>query len=807
MVGTMLGVAVLFGVLITNAGISRALDRVTEWSTNTVVLEAPGTYGSEVSEEALVRAAALPDVVATYGNVWFRGRSSAPAAEGEDVYVNASEQVEGSAFAERDREPRGLQPSKVTGTDPKPGANEVAIGDHWAERLGVGLGDTFTLETPTGPAQLTVVKRFEGVPGSLQTSIDTARRLAGTTPGGFGNITVELLDGVDPAGWVRANEVALGADVRPSTGGDIDVSAIEVLQNAFFSVGLLAIFVGGFLMYLTMTMSVAERNRTWGVLRAVGAPRRAVLRTVLVESLVLGALSTVVGLVLGFLIGAGLLRLTTAMYGVTSARVAPTAGAVLTAILLGILVPPLAALRPAWHAASAEPVEAMRDLHRDESSIGRGWMFGLPMLLLGFALALRPGRSGVDLAVLLVLFGSVLLVPPLLTPVVRVVSRVTSLLAPGLGAAAVGHLVKERRRSSYTLALVMIVLAMILAMGSLQTSLLRALDDAARIRYGTDVSIYSNTPLPAEVRQRLASLPNVDGATETSYGRLRITSPSPVDGNVLVIEPTSFFALQGLPWVEGDDERAAVALGAGDAILIPQVVAQQMGLGVGDALTVETTSGPHDLRVAGVFATPQRGVEAIVGFVDGRRWFGATEPTGIGLRATDGTSADALRDSVEAALGNTSAYFVSTTPEEVARGVEQIRQTFRPFAAVVFVAGIVGALGLANTLLMGLIRRTREIGVLRAIGMSRRDLGAMVVVESLTMALVAFVLASGLGWLLAYAMLKTSGRALGFVVDFVPPFGLLPSTLLATLVLGAVATLAPIRRLARLDPVVALRFE
>jgi putative ABC transport system permease protein len=108
---------------------------------------------------------------------------------------------------------------------------------------------------------------------------------------------------------------------------------------------------------------------------------------------------------------------------------------------------------------------------------------------------------------------------------------------------------------------------------------------------------------------------------------------------------------------------------------------------------------------------------------------------------------------------------------------------------------------------MGLIRRTREIGVLRAIGMSRRDLGAMVVVESLTMALVAFVLASGLGWLLAYAMLKTSGRALGFVVDFVPPFGLLPSTLLATLVLGAVATLAPIRRLARLDPVVALRFE
>src|SRR5204862_2073589 len=137
----------------------------------------------------------------------------------------------------------------------------------------------------------------------------------------------------------------------------------------------------------------------------------------------------------------------------------------------------------------------------------RGWMFGLPMLLLGLAMTLRPGRSGLDFAVLLVLFGAVLLVPPVLTPVVRIVARVTTRLAPGLGAVAVGHLVKERRRSAYTLALVMIVLAMILAMGSMQTSLLRALDRGARIRYGTDVNVFASSSMPGEVRQRLATLP------------------------------------------------------------------------------------------------------------------------------------------------------------------------------------------------------------------------------------------------------------------------------------------------------------
>ena len=809
MVGTTLGVAVMFGVLATNAGISRALDRAGAWAVNTAVLEAAGTYGATLPSDVAQQAAALPDVVAAHGNVWFRAEPpGADGKRGEEVYVNGSQAFDGSADGEGNKVRTGLEPTRITGADPRPDADEVSIGDHWATRLGVELGDTFTLQTPAGPAELTVVRRVEGVPGGMQTSIETARRLGGIPADRFQNVSVVLVDGVTPTAWIDTHAAALGGEVRARTGdGDFDRGAIAVLQNAFFSVGLLAIFVGGFLMYLTMTMSVAERNRTWGVLRAVGAPRREVLRTVLVEAVALGALATVVGLALGYLIGAGLLRLTAAMYGISDTSVAPTSGAVLTAVLLGVLVPPLAALRPAWQAANAEPVAAMRGVHQDESKIGRGWMVGLPMLLLGLFLALRPGRSGVDLAVLFVLFGSVLLVPPVLTPVVRIVGRITSWMAPGLGAAAVGHLVKERRRSAYTLALVMIVLAMILAMGSTQSSLLRALDEGARIRFGTDVNVYADEPFSPEVRQQLGSLPGVDGSTESSFGRLEITAPAPAEGNLLVIEPATFFALQGLPWVDGDDDRAAAALAAGDAILVPQVVSADLGVGVGDTLTVQTAAGPHDLEVAGVFATPQRGIQAITGFVDGRRHFGATDPTGIALRAADGTSADQLRDAVEAALGNSSAYFISTTSEDLARGAEQIRSTFRPFTAVVFVAGIVGALGLANTLLMGLIRRTREIGVLRAIGMSRRDLSAMVAVESLTMALVAFVLAAGLGWLLAYAMLKSSGRALGFVVDFVPPLGLLPSAFLATLALGSAAAITPIRRIARLDPVVALRFE
>jgi putative ABC transport system permease protein len=808
--GAALGVAVLFGVLVTNASIDAGLDRALGTAEVPGVLVQPvGSYGSTMPSSVVGQAAALRDVVRASGSSWVNAKAKRRAG-GEDLelMLRGFRSVQGPAWSRRVEAPDegsfGFE-----GRVPAAGADEVSLSRSVADVVGVGLGDPLELVTRSGTVQLTVVRLVDVPDENGLVSFETAQRLFGQGDAVL-DVWVELAGGASPEAWVAAHGRDLGEGVRMNVRlGQELRNAVAVVQGGFGALGLMAAFVGGFLIYLTLSTSVAERARTWGVLRAVGGHRRQVVRAVLAEAAAVGVVATVVGVVAGAAVAFALLRFTGTLYRLPSTALTIRPASVVTAVALGLLVPPLAALGPAVRAARAEPVDAMRDrVGADGARLGRLWILGAALLGVGIVIGQRPpGDAGIRVAPLVFMLGAVLVVPVVLRPVAVVVGNVSARLVPGLGDAAVKHLVRERSRSAYTLGLVMAVLGMVLALGAVQTSILGAMHDAFRIRYGADVTVWAWNGMAPEVADALRAAPGVDASTVYRSGDASIVAPREERAELSIIEPSSFFALQGFPWADGDDRSARSALEAGDAVLVPEGYAVRTGVGRGERISLQTTTGPREFRVAGVYSSPEPGVRLVTGLVDGERWFGATTPQGVELRAADGVTPEQLLERATAVVGDRPGYFLGTTAGEEREAAARVESNFRPFLAVILLAGIVGALGLANTLGIAILRRTREIGVLRAVGIDRRSLSGMVLVESLTMGGVAFVLSLPLGWALARSVLRSTSTALGFVVDLRAPWAMLPVLAVGMVVLCSVAAAGPARRIARLDPVEALRFE
>ena len=808
--GAALGVAVLFGVLITNASIDASLDRALGPAQLPGVLVQPvGSYGSTIPADVIDTAAALPEVVRAGGTVWVN--VTAPAAgtgpDGEHEFmVRGGRSVDGPAVG------RGFdfgdERFDFEGRLPAEGADEISLSRDLAARLGVGLDEPLELVTRNGPVTLRVVRLADVADDNGLVSLATAQRLLGR-PDAVLDVWLELAAGTDPQGWATANAAAFGEGVRLNVrSGQGLREAVAVVQGGFGALGLMATFVGAFLIYLTLSTSVEERSRTWGVVRAVGGHRRAVVQAVLGEAMVLGVVATALGLLVGGGLAFLLLRFTGALYRLPSTSIEITPRTVITAAALGLLAPPLAAFVPARRAARAEPVDAIRGRHDGAARLGRLWIAGVVLLGLGALIARRPaGDAGIRVAPLVFMLGAVLVVPAVLKPVALIVGRVSARLVPGLGDAAVKHLVRERDRSAYTLGLLMAVLAMVIALTAVQGSILKAMHDAFSIRYGADVTVWAWNGMDPAVADALRGDGAVRASTVYRGGTVGVTSPTAEQGEISIIEPDSFFALQGFPWTEGDDDRVEAALTEGGAVIVPEAYALRSGLHLGDTITLTTTAGPQPFAVAGIYATPEPGLRIVTGMTDGERWFGASAPQGVELRAADDVSPESLLARATEIVGDRPGYFLNTTAGEERDAAERVQSNFRPFLAVILVAGVVGALGLANTLSMAILRRTREIGVLRAVGIDRRALGAMVVVESLTMGGVAFVLALPLGWVLASAVLRSTSSALGFVVDLAAPWSVLPFLAMGVVVLCVVAAAGPARSIARLDPIAALRFE
>jgi putative ABC transport system permease protein len=689
-------------------------------------------------------------------------------------------------------------------------AGEVAVDSATAEELGYRVGDTVTILT-TGPrikADVVGVLRFGedgGLAGASMTAFDvrTAQRLL-LSPDEFTGVSAAAAGGVANEELADRVAAALGDSYDVTTGEQKASDQAASLEDdlAFINTFLLvfagvALFVGSFLILNTFSMLIAQRTRELALLRALGASRRQVTGSVLLEALLLGVLGATLGLAFGYGL-AHALKTLFSTFGLTmDGSLVLTAETVGWSCTVGVLVTLLAAYVPARRAAKVAPVAAMRaDLVTTPRPLRTRTVLGAAVTTIG-AVAM-VGGAAIDVLGLVglgaagVIGGAIALSPVLAVPFVRAAAVVLPRLAGKTGQLAGENALRNPRRTAATSSALMIGLALVTAFSiigsSARASVDRVVDDVLRADYV--VTSAMGQPFTAEVAEHLHHVDGVTSITQERYGTAR------VDGKQALFSAYDPVAL-------GDALAIDMVGGAltdltDQTLLVSAKEASDAGLSLGDAVSFEVSNGrTQQLTVGGIYGD-NNGLGA---YVVSMGTYTATG--GVPLDQTVYISVDPAADTaaVRAALEKLVGAYPVAELEDAAGYKEDKRagidQMLLLINALLALSVLIAVLGVVNTLVLSIIERTRELGLLRALGMSRRQVRRMVRLESVLISLYGAALGLGLGAVLGLvltAVLRSQG-----LTETAVPLGQLAILLAVGVVIGIFAAALPARRAGKLS--------
>lgn len=711
-----------------------------------------------------------------------------------------------------DGDPRLSPTTLVEGRGPERDG-EVALDTGAVEETGYEIGDRVVLLT-TGPrveAELVGVFRFGdsgGLAGASLTAFDTAtaQRLIGE-PGQFTGVSVAAADGVTDGELKSRVAAILGDDYDVKTADEQadDLSSSFAEGLAFISVFLLvfagvALFVGTFIILNTFSMLVAQRTRELALLRALGASRGQVTRSVLTEALLLGLLGSTVGMVGGFGI-ASLLRALFGRFGLTlDGGLVFAADTVMWAYAVGVLVTLVAAYLPARRAARTAPVVAMRDdVPHVERSLRRRTAFGAVLAALGIgalvaastAESAGDGASLVGMGSLALVLAAIALSPVLAVPFLRVVGAVLPRLWGRTGHLARENALRNPRRTAATASALMIGLALVSAfsiLGASTNASVGALIDRA---LGADyvVSTAVGQPFTPEVADRAEALEGVAGVMRHRYGAVQLEGEQSF---VSAVDEAGLGRELSLTFVEGSSEGLR-----SDGLIVDEVTADTRGWAVGDAVEMLLPNGRSAaLELVGVYEAMQALGAVAVGIETYEQIGGPMLDQYVYVSLADGADGAAVERELDRIV---AAYPVVTLKDQGEFKDEQraqIDQLLLIINALLVLSVLIAVLGIVNTLALSVIERTREIGLLRAIGMDRRALRRMVRLESVVIAVYGATLGVLLGVVFGTSLVRALAEQ-GISTLEVPYGRLVVFVLLAALV-GVLAAVWPARRAARL---------
>ena len=697
-----------------------------------------------------------------------------------------------------------------------------------ADSLGLKLGDTLHVPTTEGDASLKIVGLLpaRSRPGNEEVlvTLREAQKLL-ELPNRINTIEVNLTttDQAQRDAIQHSIESVLGDDYTLgglSSGTEI-LASLQTSRIAFNLFGFLALFMGGFIIFNTFRTIVAERRHDIGMLRAIGASRKTIIGLILIEGLLQGAIGTAIGITLGYLMGAGLLVLMGTVYSqflhlqLGAPVVAPSL--IVMTIVLGVGVTLLAGLLPALSASRVTPLEALRPVvaETQDRLFGTGPLTGAG--LIGLAMVgLISGQIGlVAMGGLLFLIGLVLVAPALVKPIASVFSSLIAavIAREGTSTLAQSTVVRQPSRAAITASATMIGLAIIVAMGGMIWSLTDGFLGVLEKSLGSDylimppaVGVWSgNVGAKHDLADRLRAVP---GVAVVSTLRYAATTADGKGVSLLGINPEVYPKVASLTFQAGDSKTAFATLEHERALIANGVFAAQAKLNVGDSVRLSTPTGQQTYRIiaiAGDYLNAKIQT-AYISQANLQKDFHKSDDIFIQLDLAPGANTA----TVEPKLKDILADYPQFTLVSGKNYFEQNRQLFNAVFAIMYVLLAVLAtpslIALLNTLAIGVIERTREIGMLRAIGATRRQVRRIVVAEALLLAAIgtAFGLVAGL--YLGYVMILGL-RVGGYPVAYVfPAAGLVAATAIG-LLLGVVAALVPARQAARMNIVRALRYE
>jgi putative ABC transport system permease protein len=700
---------------------------------------------------------------------------------------------------------------------------EVVLDVKTADEAGYNVGDEVTLITPGDPPLLTATMvgtaEFGGgasLAGATLALFDTetAQELILAGEDAYTSAAVTASDDAEVPALRDRIEQVLPDGVEAKTGDEVTAETAETLEEGlgFFNTFLLvfaavALLVGIFLILNTFSILVAQRTQEMALYRALGASRRQVTRSVLLEALAVG----IVGSTLGILLGLGvaqLLKLAFGLFGLDlgGAGLVLRPRTVLIAYAVGVIVTLVAAYVPARRAAKVAPVAAMRDdIALPYSSRKRPAGLGGALTALG-AGAMVAGlffdvpQAGwlVGAGIVAVFVGVALLAPVIGPPIVRVISAGFPRLFGPVGRLARENAQRNPRRTAATASALMIGLALVAAMAVLGQSTNKSIDKALDDGLHADfvVSNPIGQPFSTAVADQIARL---DGIVEVAQVRYNGAQVDGDDVFVAAFEPAAYAQA-----VDFDVSEGEAALEPGD-VLVSETYAEEHQVAVGDPLSMAFPTGEQSLQVTGIYPQGQQFNDMAVGL---------DTLAAAGIRPADSlvyvvTEPDAdlatVREGIDEVTAELPLIAVKDQEEFKADQRAQVNQLLFLVYALLGLAIIIAVLGIVNTLALSVLERTREIGLLRAVGLSRPQLRRMVRLESIAIAVLGAVLGVGLGLVFGIA-LQRSQAGEGLEVLAVPWVQLLVFVLLAGVV-GVLAALWPAHRAARMDVLRAITTE
>jgi len=817
----MLGVAFMAGTLVLTDTIQKTFDDLFSnvYDDTDAVVRAEGAFDSAGIEQRGRLDASLLDTVSDVDGV----DVAQPDIRGYAQLVD----MDGDAVGDPENGPptlggnwidsEELNGFEISDGSPPSADDEVVIDKKSADDTGYRVGDTAQVLVKGGPQDVTIagIAQFGDAdsPGGASFvlfTLDAAQRLI-AEPDKFDGILVIADDGISPTEIVQRIAPELPTGTEAVTGDEVtQESQDEIKQglsffNTFmFVFAAIALLVGGFIIFNTFFITVAQRTRENALLRALGAKKRQVLVSVLVEALAVGLIASVVGIGVGVLVAAGLKTLLAAFgFELPGGGIVLTPNTVIISLVAGVGVTLVAAISPARRAGKVPPVAAMREVAVGSTGYGskQRIIVGSALLVLGGA-ALGFGLFGsagspflmVGVGVLLVFFGVAALGRTVALPLSRSIGWPLPRLFGIRGRLARENAMRNPRRTAATASAVMIGVGLVAFISIFAASAKASFGTVIDRAFTGDFVITSPAGLAAggldpELAASLNELPEVDAA-----GAIR-AGVAEIDGSATQVLAASDEAFDV---VDVDPVAGSSADLGADTIAVFEDVAKDKNLSIGDTVPVVfKDTGAQELTVALIYGESQPAGDWLLGTETYEANVDDQYDYQVFVRKADGVDTPTARAAIEeVADGYPGAKVLDQSGYEADQTMF-IDQLLGLIYVMLLLAIFIALLGIANTLALSIIERTRELGMMRAVGMTRSQLRSMIRWESVIIAIQGTLLGIVVGVFFGWALVTALSD------EGIETFRLPVPTLVVIVVLaafaGVLAAVWPARRAAKLD--------
>jgi putative ABC transport system permease protein len=831
-----LGVAMISGTYVLTDTINNGFDTILSQSykNSDVIISGKAAFennnGNGVEtptfpDSVLPKVKMLPDVAVGQGSV----SSDKVRLVGKDGKVIDTGGAPPLGFSVDAKDQRFNPTKLVDGTWPT-GPSQVAIDQKSANNQGYKVGDTIGVEVngPVQPFRILGVVKFSSV-GSLGGltfalfSPKTAQKLFGKV-GRLDIIRIQSKSGVStkklvaeikpllPANTVVRNAQAQAKEDKKSVGG-----FISFLRYALLAFAGVALFVGSFVIANTLSITIAQRTREFATLRTIGASRRQVLWSVVLEALIVGLVASVIGLFLGL----GLAKVLNSLFvkigiDLPQGSTVFAARTIIVSILVGTLITLFASLRPARRATRVPPIAAVREgsVLPESRWAKYGPVTALIVLLVAIALvslgsfasglATAPRLLALGVGVLVLFFGVSMNAAKVVRPMANVLGWPAREIGGAPGILARDNASRNPARTASTASALMIGLALVTFVAIFGQGLRASFEDAVNKLFIADYALTSTgsfVPISASAGNALVGKPGASVVSPIRAGSARFNGSSHdisgVEGNLP--------AVIHLDWKHGDNSVPGRLGNRG--FFTSSKYAKKHGLRVGSLVPVQFPTGEKvKVRLLGTYEEPKGGSpfgDAVVSTALFDKHFAHPQDQMVLINTPDGVS-DANTATLEDDVRNFADAKIQTRDEFKKNTEKPINKLLNLLYVLLALSVVVSLFGIVNTLVLTVFERTRELGMLRAVGMTRNQVRMMIRYESIVTSLMGAALGIVVGTFLAVLVIHALSSQ-GIVFSF--PGLTIVYFVLAAIVVGILAAILPARRAARLNVLEALQYE